>query len=45
LKRGELDKWVDKKESEFREGELILRLRKNPAPVDGDWKEIPIDEY
>ena len=45
LKRGELDKWVDKKECQFREGELILRLRKNPAPVDGDWKELPLEEY
>jgi hypothetical protein len=45
LKRGELDKWVDKKESEFRKSELILRLRKNPAPADGDWKEIPLEEY
>jgi hypothetical protein len=45
LKRGELDKWVDKKESEFQEGVLILRLRKNPAPVDGEWKEIPFEEY
>ena len=45
LKRGELDKWVDKKECSFREGELILRLRKNPVPVDGEWKEIPPEEY
>jgi len=45
LKRGELDKWVDKKECVFREGELILRLRKNPAPLDGEWKEIPLEEY
>ena len=45
LKRGELDTWVDKKECEFREGELILRLRKNPEPVDGDLKEIYADEY
>jgi len=34
-----------KKECQFREGELILRLRKNPEPVDGDWKEIYVDEY
>ncbi len=45
LKRGELDKWVDKKASEFKEGELILMLRKNPAPVEGEWEEIPLDEY
>jgi len=45
LKRGELDKWVDKKECEFQEGALILRLRKNPVPVIGDWKELPIEEY
>jgi hypothetical protein len=45
LKRGELDKWVDKKKCEFREGELILSLKKNPAPLDGDWKEIPLEEY
>ncbi|MCX9083933.1 MAG: Smr/MutS family protein [Candidatus Methanoperedens sp.] len=45
LKRGELDKWVEKKECEFQEGELILRLKKNPVPVDGGWKEIPYEEY
>jgi len=43
LKRGELDKWVDKKE--FLDGSLIIGLRKNPAPVDGEWKEIPPEEY
>jgi len=45
LKRGELEQWVDKKESEFQEGTLIFRIKKNPVPVDGDWKEIPLEEY
>jgi single-stranded DNA-specific DHH superfamily exonuclease len=45
VKRGELDTWVDKKECEFREGAFILRLKKNPVPAGGDWKEIPVDEY
>jgi len=45
LKRGELDTWVDKKECKFRDVSLILRLKKNPAPVVGAWKELPLEEY
>ncbi len=47
LKRGELDRWVDKdlNNHRFDEGSLLLALRPNPAPVDGDWKEMPGYEY
>jgi len=45
LRRGELDKWIDKEGSESRDESLILVLRKNPAPVDGEWKEMPVEDY
>lgn len=45
LRRGELDKWIDRQGSESRDGSLILVIRKNPAPMDGDWKEMPVEDY
>ena len=45
LRRGELDKWIDKEGSESRDESLILVLRKNPTPVDEEWKEMPIEDY
>lgn len=45
LKRNELDKWIDKEGSESRDESLMLVLRKNPAPVDGEWKEMPVEDY
>ena len=47
LKRGELDRWVDRrsKNHRFDGGCLLLALRPNPAPVDSDWKEMPLYEY
>lgn len=47
LKRGELDRWVDKasNNNRFEGGSLLLALRHNPAPVDGEWKEMPVYEY
>lgn len=47
LKRGELDRWVDRvsKNHRFDGGCLLLALRTNPAPVDSDWKEMPFYEY
>ncbi len=47
LRRGELDRWVDNgsKNHRFDGGSLLLSLRPNPAPVDGEWKEIPVYEY
>lgn len=47
LKRGELDRWVDKNSNDHRfdGGSLLLALRPNPAHVDGDWKEMPVYEY
>jgi len=47
LKRGELDRWVDmgSKNHRFDGGYLLLALRPNPAPVDGEWKEMPVYEY
>ncbi len=45
LKSGELDKWVDKKGSQFRDESLILELRKNPAPTELEWEELPLEDY
>ena len=47
LKRGELDRWVNinSKDHSFDGGSLLLALRPNPAPVDMEWKEIPLFEY
>jgi len=47
LKRGELDRWVDRgsKYHKFIGGSLLLALRPNLAPVDGEWKEMPVFEY
>ncbi len=47
LKRGELDRWVDKTSNNNRVegGSLLLALRHNPVPVDGEWKEMPVYEY
>ena len=47
LKRGELDRWVDRgsKNHRFDGGYMLLALRPNPAPVDSDWKEMPVYEY
>ncbi len=48
LKRGELDKWVQEKSSGshgIRDESMILALRKNPAPVNTDWKDMPRDEF
>ena len=47
LKRGEMDRWVDRgsKKQRFDGGYLLLALRPNPVPVDGEWKEMPFYEY
>lgn len=47
IKRGELDRWVDRgaKNHRFDGGCLLLALRPNPAPVDSEWKEMPVYEY
>lgn len=47
LKRGELDRWVDRKSKNCRldGGCLLLALRSNSAPVDSDWNEMPFHEY
>ncbi len=46
LRRGGLAKWVrGSKNHKLRDGYIILELQKNPAPVDGEWKEMPCDEY
>jgi len=45
LKCGELDKWVDRKGSRFSDESLILELRKNPAPMEREWEEIPPEDY
>lgn len=29
----------------FAGGSLLIALRPNPAPVDGEWKEMPVFEY
>ena len=47
LKRGELDRWVDKasNKNRFEGGSLLLALRHNPAPVDREWKGMSVYEY
>lgn len=45
IKRGALDKWINRTDSEFSDGYLILKLRKNTAPIDGDWNEMPFPDY
>ncbi|HMB45068.1 MAG TPA: hypothetical protein VKL21_04530 [Candidatus Methanoperedens sp.] len=45
LKSGEFDKWVDKKGSVFRDESLILEIRKNSAPLNREWNEMPLEEY
>ena len=47
LNSGELDMWVDRgsKDHWFDGGSLLIALRPNPAPVDRDWKEMPVYEY
>jgi hypothetical protein len=48
LKSGALEKWVEEKDSKnhrIRDESIILAIRRNPAPVNQEWKELPLDEY
>ena len=48
LKSGELARWVEErgsKKHKINDESLVLALRKNPAPVDEEWKEMPVEEY
>src|SRR5574340_517912 len=48
LKSGELAAWIQEKDSKnhkIRNESIILALRKNPAPVDREWKMMPRYEY
>ena len=45
LKNGEFDKWVERKGSVFRDESLILEIRKNSAPLDREWNEMPPEDY
>ncbi|MFZ2410012.1 MAG: Smr/MutS family protein [Candidatus Methanoperedens sp.] len=48
LKSGGLNKWAEEngsKNHRLKEESMILALRKNPKPVDREWKEMPMDEY
>jgi len=48
LRQGKLEKWVQDKDSgnhRILDGSITFALRKNPAPVDNDWKELPMWEY
>lgn len=48
VRRGEFDTWAEEKSSKdhtVTDGSIILAIRKNPAPVDREWKEMPGDEY
>jgi len=45
LKSGELDKWIDKNGSRFRDESLILEIGKNPAPLEREWNDMPPDDY
>ncbi|MFZ3059268.1 MAG: Smr/MutS family protein [Candidatus Methanoperedens sp.] len=48
LNNGGLNNWVEEKGSKnhrLMDESMILALRKNPKPGDGEWKEMPMDEY
>ncbi|NJD77772.1 MAG: Smr/MutS family protein [Candidatus Methanoperedens sp.] len=48
LKNSELSRWVmerDSKNHKIRDGSIIFALRVNDAPIDKEWKEIPMSEY
>jgi hypothetical protein len=45
LKSGEFDKWIDSKGSVFRDESLILEIRKNSAPLNREWNEMPLEDY
>jgi hypothetical protein len=48
FKRGEFAKWIQDKDSgnhKVLDGSITFALRKNPAPVDSEWKELPMREY
>ncbi len=46
LRRGKLAKWVqDKGDHKILDGSITFALRKNPAPINNDWKEMPMWEY
>lgn len=45
IKNGELDKWIEKKNSIVKDGYIILELKKNPAPTEREWNELPLEEY
>ncbi|MCZ7403537.1 MAG: Smr/MutS family protein [Candidatus Methanoperedens sp.] len=48
LNNGGLNNWVEEKGSKnhrIKDESMILALRKNPMPVDGEWKEMPMSEY
>lgn len=48
LKRGEFNAWAesrDSKEHRVRDASIVLALRRNPAPVDEKWREMPMGEY
>ncbi len=45
LKSGEIDKWINKNGSRVRDESLILEIRKNPARVEREWKEMPMKDY
>ncbi len=45
LRSGELDKWVDRRDSRVSDESMKLKILKNPAPLDVDWKEIPPEDY
>ncbi|MCX9024717.1 MAG: Smr/MutS family protein [Candidatus Methanoperedens sp.] len=48
LNNGGLNNWVEEKGSKnhrLKDESMILALRKNPKPMDGEWKEMPMGEY
>ncbi|CAG0979674.1 MAG: Smr/MutS family protein [Candidatus Methanoperedens sp.] len=45
LKSGELDKWINKNGSRVQDESLILEIRKNSAPTEHEWKEMPLEDY
>ena len=48
LNSGGLNNWVEEngsKNHRLRDESVILALRKNPKPLDGEWKDMPMDDY
>ncbi len=48
LKKGDFNSWAEGRESKghkVQDASIVLVLRKNPEPVDREWKKMPMGEY